>query len=105
MFPSSVVKIIKNFFLHYGDITDSILIFNLIKDIQPDEVYNLAAQSHVAVSFKIPEYTANVDAVGCLRILEAIKRTNKKIKFNLLYDQNNSLQKKIKIEHLSRETY
>ena len=63
----------KNFFLHYGDITDSILIFNLIKDIQPDEVYNLAAQSHVAVSFKIPEYTANVDAVGCLRILEAIR--------------------------------
>ena len=63
----------KNFFLHYGDITDSILIFNLIKDIVPDEIYNLAAQSHVAVSFKIPEYTANVDAVGCLRILEAIR--------------------------------
>ena len=63
----------KNFFLHYGDMTDSILIFNLIKDIAPDEVYNLAAQSHVAVSFKIPEYTANVDAVGCLRILEAIR--------------------------------
>ena len=65
---------IKNFFiLHYGDITDAISVSSLIKDIKPDEIYNLAAQSHVAVSFEVPEYTANADGVGALRILEAIK--------------------------------
>ena len=58
----------KNFFLHYGDVTDSLMIINLIKKIKPNEIYNLAAQSHVAVSFQIPEYTANVDALGCLNI-------------------------------------
>ena len=62
----------KNFFLHYGDITDSTNIIALIQKIQPDEIYNLAAQSHVKVSFDIPEYTANVDALGTLRILEAV---------------------------------
>jgi len=71
----------NNFFLHYGDITDSISIFNLIKKIKPDEIYNLAAQSHVAVSFEIPEYTTNADALGTLRILEGIVKINKKIKF------------------------
>ncbi len=71
----------NNFFLHYGDITDSISIFNLIRKIKPDEIYNLAAQSHVAVSFEIPEYTTNADALGTLRILEGIVKTNKKIKF------------------------
>ena len=63
----------KNFILHYGDISDSISVKNLISKIKPDEIYNLAAQSHVGVSFQIPEYTANVDALGTLRILEAIR--------------------------------
>lgn len=62
----------KNFFLHYGDITDSTNVISLIQKIKPDEIYNLAAQSHVKVSFDIPEYTANVDALGTLRILEAV---------------------------------
>ncbi|MDA9726735.1 GDP-mannose 4,6-dehydratase [Candidatus Pelagibacter sp.] len=71
----------NNFFLHYGDITDSLSVNNIIKKIQPDEIYNLAAQSHVAVSFEIPEYTSNADALGTLRILEAISKSRKKIKF------------------------
>ena len=73
----------KRFFLHYGDITDSLSVLKIIKNIQPDEVYNLAAQSHVAVSFEMPEYTANADALGPLRILEAIRSLQnvKKIKF------------------------
>jgi len=62
-----------NFFLHYGDLTDSLNLTRLIEKIQPDEIYNLAAQSHVAVSFEQPEYTANVDALGTLRILEAVR--------------------------------
>tara|TARA_B100000282_G_scaffold272888_1_gene228482 strand:+ start:774 stop:1808 length:1035 start_codon:yes stop_codon:yes gene_type:complete len=61
------------FRLHYGDITDSSSVSSLIKKTKPDEIYNLAAQSHVAVSFEVPEYTANADALGALRILEAIK--------------------------------
>ena len=65
-----------NFRLHYGDITDSLSVSTLIKQIKPDEIYNLAAQSHVAVSFEVPEYTANADALGALRILEAIKFHN-----------------------------
>ena len=66
---------IKNpkLFLHYGDLIDSTNLIRLIKEIQPDEIYNLAAQSHVAVSFETPEYTANCDALGTLRILEAIR--------------------------------
>ena len=63
----------RNFFLHYGDVTDAISVSTLIKKIKPTEIYNLAAQSHVAVSFEVPEYTANADAIGALRILEAIK--------------------------------
>ena len=72
-----------NFRLHYGDITDSLSVSNIIKRTKPDEIYNLAAQSHVAVSFEVPEYTANADALGVLRILEAIKFHNlqKKTKF------------------------
>tara|TARA_B100000780_G_scaffold277694_1_gene249040 strand:- start:1631 stop:2665 length:1035 start_codon:yes stop_codon:yes gene_type:complete len=71
------------FFLHYGDVTDAISVSSIIKKIQPDEIYNLAAQSHVAVSFEVPEYTANADALGVLRILEAIKfhKLEKKTKF------------------------
>lgn len=63
----------KRFFLHYGDLTDSSNITRILNDIRPDEVYNLAAQSHVAVSFESPEYTADVDAIGALRLLEAIR--------------------------------
>ena len=71
------------FRLHYGDITDSLSVSNLIKKTKPHEIYNLAAQSHVAVSFEVPEYTANADALGALRILEAIKfhKLEKKTKF------------------------
>ena len=61
------------FFLHYGDMTDGTSIIRLVQEIQPDEVYNLAAQSHVAVSFETPEYTANADALGTMRLLEAIR--------------------------------
>ena len=64
------------FFLHYGDLIDSTNIMKLIQKIQPDEIYNLGAQSHVAVSFDTPEYTANCDALGILRILEAVKNLN-----------------------------
>ena len=63
----------RNFFLHYGDVTDAISVSSLVKKIKPTEIYNLAAQSHVSVSFEVPEYTANADAIGALRILEAIK--------------------------------
>ena len=73
----------RNFILHYGDITDSTSVSKIIHDTRPDEIYNLAAQSHVAVSFEVPEYTANADALGVLRILEAIKfhKLEKKTKF------------------------
>ena len=73
----------RSLILHYGDITDSLLVTRLVKQIKPDEIYNLAAQSHVAVSFESPEYTANADALGTLRILEAIRFNNlvKKTKF------------------------
>ena len=72
-----------NFFLHYGDVTDSLSVINTISKIIPNEIYNLAAQSHVKVSFDVPEYSANVGAVGTLRILDAIKSLNlsKKIKY------------------------
>jgi len=71
------------FRLHYGDITDSSSVSSIIKKTKPNEIYNLAAQSHVAVSFEVPEYTANADALGTLRILEAIKfhKLEKKTKF------------------------
>ena len=71
----------NNFFLHFGDITDSLSVLNLVQKIKPNEIYNLAAQSHVAVSFEIPEYTTNTDALGTLRILEAIAWVDKNIKF------------------------
>jgi len=73
----------ENFFLHYGDLTDSTNLIRIIQQVQPDEIYNLAAQSHVKVSFETPEYTANADAIGTLRILEAIRilGLEKKTKF------------------------
>ena len=71
------------FFLHYGDLTDSTNLIRIIQEVQPDEIYNLAAQSHVAVSFETPEYTANADAIGVLRVLEAIRilKLEKKTRF------------------------
>jgi GDPmannose 4,6-dehydratase len=63
----------RNFILHYGDMTDSMSLTRVIQQVQPDEIYNLAAQSHVAVSFEEPEYTANSDALGALRVLEALR--------------------------------
>jgi GDPmannose 4,6-dehydratase len=63
----------NRFYLHYGDLSDSSNLTRIIKETNPDEIYNLAAQSHVAVSFEAPEYTADVDALGTLRILEAIR--------------------------------
>jgi GDPmannose 4,6-dehydratase len=63
----------RRFILHYGDMTDAVSLTRVIQQVQPDEIYNLAAQSHVAVSFEEPEYTANSDALGTLRMLEAIR--------------------------------
>jgi GDPmannose 4,6-dehydratase len=63
----------KNFVLHYGDLTDSTNLIRIVQEVQPDEIYNLAAQSHVGVSFETPEYTANADGIGTLRILEAVR--------------------------------
>lgn len=71
----------NSFFFHYGDVTDTSSLNRLLEKIQPDEIYNLAAQSHVKVSFEIPDYTAQVDALGTLRFLEAIRETHIKTKF------------------------
>ena len=73
----------RKLILHHGDLTDSTSLIRIIQDVQPDEIYNLAAQSHVAVSFEEPEYTANSDAIGALRILEAIRilKLEKKTKY------------------------
>jgi len=69
-------------FLHYGDVVDTSNLNRLLEKIQPDEIYNLAAQSHVKVSFELPDYTAQVDALGTLRFLDAIRETGlKKVKF------------------------
>jgi GDPmannose 4,6-dehydratase len=73
----------SNFFLHYGDLSDSLSVLKIIQKIKPDEIYNLGAQSHVGVSFEVPEYTANVDAIGALRILDSVRtlKLEKKTKF------------------------
>ena len=71
----------SNLFLHYGDITDGVGISNLIRELQPNEIYNLAAQSHVKVSFEIPDFTAQVDALGTIRMLEAIRSAKIETKF------------------------
>ncbi|MBQ6297340.1 MAG: GDP-mannose 4,6-dehydratase [Selenomonadaceae bacterium] len=70
-----------NFFLHYGDLTDSLSIANLIREVQPDEFYNLAAQSHVGISFEVPEYTAEATGVSTIKILEAIRQNKIDTKF------------------------
>ena len=74
-----------NFYIHYGDLTDSLSVLKIIQKIKPSEIYNLGAQSHVGLSFEVPEYTANVDAIGALRILDAIVTLglSKKIKISI----------------------
>ena len=74
-------KFKDRFFFHHGDVTDASNLNRLLEQIQPDEIYNLAAQSHVQVSFEIPDYTAQVDALGTLRFLDAIRETQLKTKF------------------------
>lgn len=71
----------RRLFLHYGDLCDGSSLARLVERIEPDEIYNLAAQSHVKVSFEVPEYTADVDAVGCIRLLDAIKEARLKTRF------------------------
>ncbi len=80
---NKVTNVENKFYLHHGDMTDSSSLISIIQKTEPDEIYNLAAQSHVAVSFEQPEYTANSDALGALRILEAIRMLglNKKTKY------------------------
>lgn len=71
----------KRFFLHYGDLTDGVSVTNLVRSLDPAEIYNLGAQSHVMVSFSVPEFTAQVDAIGTIRFLEAIRVSNPEIRF------------------------
>ena len=85
----------RNFVLHYGDLTDSSNIHNLVSNIKPDEIYNLGAQSHVAVSFESPEYTAEVDALGTLRLLEAIKAAKLEGKTKLYQASTSELYGKV----------
>tara|TARA_B100000575_G_scaffold294540_1_gene311319 strand:- start:3224 stop:4249 length:1026 start_codon:yes stop_codon:yes gene_type:complete len=85
----------KNFHLHYGDLTDSLRLYDLIKTIKPDEIYNLAAQSHVQVSFELPEYTAEVDALGTIRILDIIKSLNLKSKTRFYQASTSELYGKV----------
>ena len=85
----------RNFILHFGDLTDSTNLIRLIQEIQPDEIYNLAAMSHVAVSFEIPEYTANTDALGTLRVLDAVKLLKKKKKTKIYQASTSELYGKV----------
>ena len=93
----------KNVIIHYGDLTDSTNIIRIIKEISPDEIYNLGAQSHVGVSFESPEYTAQTDALGSLRILEAIRILGLKDKTKLYQASTSELYGKVK-EVPQRET-
>lgn len=85
-----------NFHVHYGDLTDSCNITSLVQEIQPDEIYNLAAQSHVKVSFEMPEYTANVDGLGTLRLLEAIRLLGLKDKTRFYQASTSELYGKVR---------
>ena len=85
----------NSFFLHYGDVTDSTNIIRLIKEINPDEIYNLAAMSHVKVSFETPEYTAQTDAIGTLRVLEAIRILGLENKIKLYQASTSELYGKV----------
>jgi GDPmannose 4,6-dehydratase len=101
-----------NFILHYGDVTDSTNLIRIIQEIQPDEIYNLAAQSHVRVSFETPEYTANADALGALRILEAIRLLGLTVKTRFyqastseLYGNSNEIPQTEKTPFYPRSPY
>src|SRR5215510_14523055 len=83
------------FFLHYGDLTDSTNLLRIIQEVQPDEIYNLAAQSHVKVSFETPEYTANADGIGTLRILEAVRLLNLEKKTRIYQASTSELYGKV----------
>ncbi len=85
----------QNFVLHYGDMTDSTNLIRIIKEVQPDEIYNLAAMSHVHVSFEMPEYTANADGIGTLRLLEAIRILNMEKKVRIYQASTSELYGKI----------
>ena len=100
----------KKFKLHYGDITDALSVSNLINKIRPNEIYNLAAQSHVQVSFELPYYTSEVNAIGVLNILESIKNSNLKIKFyqastSEMYGNSLSKMQNEKTEFKPRSVY
>ncbi len=94
----------KNIILHYGDLTDSANLIRLIGDIRPDEIYNLGAQSHVAVSFETPEYTANCDAIGILRILEAVRLLNLQKKTRIYQASTSELFGKFSSKPMNEET-
>ena len=105
-----IIKSNDNIYLHYGDMTDSSSVFSILNKIKPDEVYNLAAQSHVHVSFSNPEYTAQVDALGTLRILEAIRSLGLKSKFyqastSELYGKSPQVPQNEKTEFYPRSPY
>jgi GDPmannose 4,6-dehydratase len=85
----------QNFVLHYGDMTDSTNLIRIIKEVQPDEIYNLAAMSHVHVSFEMPEYTANADGIGTLRLLEAIRILNMEKKVRIYQASTSELYGKV----------
>jgi len=93
----------RRFILHYGDLTDATNLIRIIQDVQPDEIYNLAAQSHVQVSFETPEYTANADALGTLRILEAVRILNLEEKTKFYQASTSELYGKVQ-EIPQRET-
>ena len=84
----------KNFILHYGDMTDSTNLIRLINEIKPDEIYNLAAMSHVHVSFEMPEYSANADGVGALRILESVRILGLENKTKIYHEGHKAILKK-----------
>ena len=91
----SILKKKRRFYLHYGDMTDGLSLMRIFNEIKPDEIYNLAAQSHVAVSFEEPEYTANSDALGTLRILEIIRNSDRKDKIKFYQAGTSELYGKI----------
>ncbi len=94
----------QNFTLHYGDLTDSTNLIRILQNVQPDEIYNLGAQSHVSVSFETPEYTANCDALGTLRILEAIRILNLTKKTKFYQASTSELYGKVKESPQNEET-
>ena len=94
----------KNFILHYSDMTDSSNLIRLIQEIKPDEIYNLAAMSHVGVSFELPEYTANVDGLGILRILEAVRLLKMETKVKIYQASTSELYGKVKKTPQNEET-